>query len=438
MQQLYQDAMAIVRAKAVQHAYAQGAFCGWPGAPHLVGGAVGYTHLWPAYGMGLGFGVPASVSMPVLPLGYGGGQALFGVGSACGWGYGDWSSAGGVARLGPSASGSHYQAARERMRQSVKGRADLDGQKVWASFESFMGVGEGDAMVATPDDVAAYLEEYSTSHGVTEIEGRKVVALSTVTNHLAHLKREFEYRGVSGAYVGQTGIGNPCTSELVSRWVRGYGRMLDDAGVEATAAVAMDEGTMTALTAYLVGKRDASTGRAKALLQRDLTLFVYEMASAQRGGEGTQLCFSHFSFDDRTGEIVVRPPTLKNRRGTARARSEIRFGAEDDFFKHYADLRREYAAVGWGVAPEDPVFRLQTGGPMTYDAFRQRLVGHLRGAGVDRGQTPHSFRRGKVTQMRDAGVDDESIKRLMLVSSAAMVQRYSDKTRPTRKRARDE
>ena len=220
--------------------------------------------------------------------------------------------------------------------------------------------------------------------------------------------------------------------------MRGYGRMLDDAGVEATAAVAMDEGTMTALTAYLAGKRDSSTGRVRALLQRDLTLFAYEMASAQRGGEGTQLCFSHLIFDDRTGEMVVQPPTLKNRRGTARARSEIRFGAEDDFLGHLTDLRGEYVAVGWGVAPGDPIFRLQNGGPMTYDAFRQRLMGHLRGAGVDGGQTPHSFRRGKVTQMRDAGVSDESIQRLMVVSSVAMVQRYSDKTRPTRKRKLDE
>mmetsp|Transcript_37651 Transcript_37651/g.118660 ORF Transcript_37651/g.118660 Transcript_37651/m.118660 type:complete len:246 (-) Transcript_37651:4904-5641(-) len=175
-------------------------------------------------GVSAGFRVPAPVPTPVRPLAYGGGQALPGVGSTRGWGYGDWpgpgSLAGGIAGLGPSASGPRYQAARELMRQSVKGRADLDGQKVWASFESFMGVGGGDSVVATPDDVAAYLEEYSTSHGVTEVEGLKVVALSTVTNHLAHLKREFEYRGVSGAYVGQTGIGNPCTSELVSRWMR--------------------------------------------------------------------------------------------------------------------------------------------------------------------------------------------------------------------------
>ena len=129
---------------------------GWPGAPYLAGGPAGYSPPWPACGMGFGFHGPAPVPMPVRPLGYGGGQALPGVGS--GRGYGGWSGsgslAGGVAGPGPSALGPGYQAARQRMRQSVKGRADLDGQRVWAAFEVFMGGGGGDLVVATPDDVA--------------------------------------------------------------------------------------------------------------------------------------------------------------------------------------------------------------------------------------------------------------------------------------------
>jgi hypothetical protein len=64
----------------------------------------------------------------------------------------------------------------------------------------------------------------------------------------------------------------------------------------------------------------------------------------------------------------------------------------------------------------------------------QRLIKHLKGAGLYEGETPHSSRRGGVQDMMDSGAGESAVGARMLVKTPAVVRLYNSRCRPTRQK----
>ena len=324
-----------------------------------------------------------------------------------------------------------------------------------------------------PNDCMVFIEAvWVPNHGRTVLStGETCPAASSLRGVLTAFEHLFKVYGRSGEWSLTTPYNNPCLSALVADYGRGLGKHIRLKGPRPLAAHPLSYEKLTILIdalgvaqASLKGVDPGQPGpatyqRMRYLISaRDALLFVYLLTSLQRGGEGACIGMQDLSIpggpfpsvavgDIRlltTDCVRIHPPTLKSFGGPPPPSTYMDVYRNPD--DRYCFLRLLYrymglcSTLGAPLTPTSPLFR-----PMgtqdcstvreesiTTSACYSRLQSALAAAGVDEGESTHSFRRGGSQAAKHQGKSKEETMGLMHITTDAVYERYTDEGCATR------
>eukprot|EP00798_Chlamydomonas_sp_ICE-L_P002820 gene2820-biopygen7963 len=280
-------------------------------------------------------------------------------------------------------------------------------------------------MVARPEEVLVFFEEYYIiwEHGASSVGagGRLQSAPSSVACAVGYLSSLMQSIGRRGPYDAMTGVGNPCDSFEVRKYVAGYKRSMWAAGYQEDAAVPLDEKKVLALLSDLDGQWYAEPDEFQRLMvERDAVMMLYLWYSGMRGHDGGHLSLldlhdgNHRAVFPRgyvSGARLPDPLVILATRGTKiNKRSRIH---QDPIVMSSGgpielDLRSRLEVflyhcyvAGYGVTdfifrPMAPNKRSFSVVPYSSSAFTHMLERRLDSMGQDEGETSHSFHRGSM------------------------------------------
>jgi hypothetical protein len=303
---------------------------------------------------------------------------------------------------------------------------------------------------AVPLDILVFMEgHYILTHGRTTLPNGEVVpAYDTVKGVFTGLRKGFINLGRTGEWSDEELTGNPRQSNLCGDWLAGYKRELLQWGYEACAAYPLTDEKRKLLIDYIDEKRrvliDAGDLLGAARLEEDALVYCYLWDSIQRGTEGARLHFEQVGKPIPDEPPSAEPSWIKNRKRPRCGSIELPEGGDYDLWERLPAWKRTLTSLGRPVTGKNPVFPAVergaggrfTGDAMTGDTLYSRLVTHLKGAELYEGESTHSFRRGGVQALVDAGVPLTVVADRMLVSTLPVVKAYNDRKRPTRYKPR--
>jgi integrase len=276
---------------------------------------------------------------------------------------------------------------------------------------------ERTVLTVVPLDLVVYMNvHFMRKHGRTHLPNGVVVpSFSYIKNCLSYLRRLFIDVSREGDWNASNSTGNPCDSDMMGNWRRGYERMLWQAGIVAVAAADLTAEQFEQLAEYLIAEiekaiQGSASALTVALLYRDFMLIVYLWQIGQRGGEGARLRFC--DVDHTEGASGVNPHGSK----TMQCRVADFIPIEKAPNPRYCFLtllgvyRGFLVLAGAGATGEQFIFpKLNVGHtafvdePLSGPAAYGRLRRHLEASGIDTGQSLHSFKRAKLQAMEAAG-----------------------------------
>ena len=277
---------------------------------------------------------------------------------------------------------------------------------------------------ARPEEVLVFMQSRYIHHHVgtrRRDDAPSTASPSGVSCALSHLSTLFASLGRQGPYDPLTGLGNPCDSDPVRRFKRGYHRDMWAAGYQESSAVpaslAKIERVVDQLTDTLSPSRSALQNLCT---ERDALLLLYSWDSAMRGKEGGSLCLADFHDSHRvplfpTGyqaglplpeQVWILPThgTKTNKRGRAH-QDPVHLVRHPEKQSKYCFLTRLWGYLAYSHSHGYPVthfvFR-----PLSRDkqgfsdnafsssSFNHMYKSHLAECGIYNGETPHGVRRG--------------------------------------------
>lgn len=338
-----------------------------------------------------------------------------------------------------------YSAASLRVRDST-----------WQEFLIYLGrepgFSNGDPLYATPEDVVAFMEtSYLPSHGRTRTPSGEVLpAFSTVKGALSGLRKAFSILGRTGPWSAQTGLGNPCESDLVSDWRKAYQGDLLDNDIEPVAAAVMTElefhqlidGLDSAISELMPTgdiPYDPFMKMRAYLLQRDALYFTYLWMSFQRGVEAGRLRLSDLTLAGsgsyirarRTKALKFAPPARVPLVPAPAGQSRYCFLARFPLFQSFCS-RAGWPLTNYVFLVEGRDRKSPGATPLTSNAGNARLKKALALAGVNPSLTLHSHRRSRLVQGLQEGCPPSNLMGQALIRTPGVFARYVDQSRPSR------
>jgi hypothetical protein len=334
-------------------------------------------------------------------------------------------------------------------------------QRVMQEFAGTLSLFGRTTADCTPDDVLAHAELFAQQHAGSVLpDGQSVAAPSSIEGMLAHLSTGLSLLGRVGPYERSTGQGNPLSSPEVTYYRRGYGLDLFRAGYEERSAVPLSEPKLRTLLNHLdrCAAEPSVSAFRRLLLSRDAIGFLLMWQTTMRG--------------DNAGRIELDDlrPLSSPAPGFRDGAPPLRFPLPPAFFSPASGMQIEVrgtkpvqgrrsdpmvvmihpepalcllrrinafsiACAAPGLPPGCRLRRFllrpaNRGGndfeerALTSDALNQRLGQHLSAAGVDGGETNHSFRRGALQAAHAEGVSPPLLHRLGQIRTPDVLRRY--------------
>ena len=287
--------------------------------------------------------------------------------------------------------------------------------------------------------------------------------IRAVIPRLTHL---FDVHGRGGYWSLVNPDNNPCRSAFVDDYKRGLERYINRLAPPPVAAHPLSDAKFFALLSSLDARLVAMRASCVTPFQRvrcqavarDGLMFLYLKESFQRGGEGAAIRLVDVTIpgDPRAltpadprllaaPVVRVTPPTLKGHRGPPGLGIDIARGLTPAtcFLRRLHAYALICAELGLPlVAPSYHLFRPMNprrrtallNESLTTSAVQSRLRDALDRAGLNEGETTHSFRRANFQAARARGEPQAETMAKALITTDAVYNLYCNTGRPTRYR----
>ncbi len=308
----------------------------------------------------------------------------------------------------------------------------------------------------TPNDIIVYFQSHwfpvHGPNGTWVLDGRPTVVPGTLHNVLGHLSTMFICIGRSqpwGSLADLSGC-NPVASRVVQHYRMGYHRRCAASGYMPTAAVPWGRDLLSCLVPIVEARCNTLSVPQRMPIWRDLAALCLVPVLGDRGSDVGKLGLGSFtkagdprwSLGDTLspGDIVHLRFLTKTRQYEPGPGKPVTFQG-DSLCPLYRIQRLLVARQLWGCPVQTYIFSpLQRNNrsfkdePLSGSALQQRFSLYLDECELNVGQSIHGGRRGRVQEL-DQTVGMGVGMQLMDIRSEATWRRYSDPSRPTRRRS---
>lgn len=294
-----------------------------------------------------------------------------------------------------------------------------------------------------PEDLLVFMEQHwLKKHAGSHVPGidHLVASPSGVNSAFSHLSTLFRRLGRGESYDEQTGVGNPCKSQLITLYKQGYGKTLWRQGYQESSAVPLQVTKLEPLVLHLDKEIQRTEKPVHRLLaSRDLVLVLYNWTSGMRGKDGGQLCIPDFCNKEKQAifkngydpllplpaEVWIFPTHgTKTNKQSRNKQDPVHLQLHENpklcTLRRLWEFMRQHSLSGHPIthyifrplAPSHCGFKEA---PLTSSCSIKMLQQRLKAAGLFNGETGHSLRRGGVqhthaTQGRLAAAEQSQIK----------------------------
>ena len=311
-----------------------------------------------------------------------------------------------------------------------------------------------------PEDIIVYLtSDYIPHHAGSLLpDGKTIVAPSTISNILSHLRMSLKELGRGDSWDEKEQSGNPCCAHRVQQWSSGYDKESKDSGFQSTGAKELTEEKMVKLLTYLTAQclgPSANSSHDRALAARDAFVFCLMWQTGMRSVNACNIRLQDFMLPGQPrgsvaalifgvqqpsqplpSKIEVQPARTKTHQSNPFRIAISRHSNPLLDSMHW--LKASHILAAQADAPiQDylvrPALKCCKGfkdQPLTPQSLAARLKVHLSQIGQYEGESRHSFRRGMAQHRTDQGESQSSVQKIMLLKSAAIMKnRYLPKGR---------
>lgn len=308
----------------------------------------------------------------------------------------------------------------------------------------------------SPEDLLVFMEMiYLPRHAGSILpDGTCIVAPSTISNVLSHLRMTFKELGRGDQWDDHSRSGNPAASNQVHAWARGHDKTSISSGFKTTSAVAMTESKIRQLLVHCMQQLTASSSSAydRALAARDGAAFSLMWQTGMRSvnartmkigdfmlpgqAKGSLHAYLHTpSSTSHPGIIQVHPEQTKTHSQNPYSIS-IPPATEPVMDTFYWLAATVVTAHALGQPITSYVIRSSASSitnhqqssmrfadqPLSRSGLYSRLVSQLQHINAYDGESLHSFRRGMAQFKAASGQSPDEIMAQMLLQTKHILE----------------